>query len=546
MEITVRKASPATIQMIGENGDSINVTEEVISTIEETTDKTDELITKQSVLDVFNKQFLERLNLVPKYSRNYYYIGTGDPDTIRSQEVHSSFYNSLGGVSTENEYGITCMHDYIRLDQFQDQEGDITFDDLVGTFTQTILYASRLAKYKITIMKGSRKYSEKEVYAALHDGNPNMIDYNTVKNSIVGTTEFNTICKRWYQRVLDHAEEAQQRKEYVYRLPDPPPPAQGGVKYFKKERHSGRVNSSMNNRQNTNTAEFDTIFGEGRAIAYFLLPKVVRNLRGFKLRKQFRIREHGVIISALLIHKDTGVILAEAPDKIVRSNSPEDIFYFTQTRITMSDKPIDDLILRLQVRTSGDRGDAMAVVVEITELIFDDEYDVYPALSRTIPAIDTINSEVQGPEQYYIEYSGIPAYNYRYMVKDFVFKPRYFVYHLEGTQKDRYVFDGIEVYREGRLIGRVGTRLINERNETMSGNDVPQRSAYYWNLNQQEYVTLVTDVSNIDIRNGDTILFKFQFGDRRDYNRNIALNKLNTPHIQFVIDNVYSNHQLIG
>ena len=83
-------------------------------------------------------------------------------------------------------------------------------------------------------MKGSRKYSEKDVYATLSNGNPNMIDFNTVKNSIVGTTEFNSICNRWYQRVLSHAEEVQQRKEYVYRLPDPPPPAQGGVKYFRK------------------------------------------------------------------------------------------------------------------------------------------------------------------------------------------------------------------------------------------------------------------------------------------------------------------------
>ena len=395
-------------------------------------------------------------------------------------------------------------------------------------------------------MKGSRKYSEKDVYATLSNGNPNMIDFNTVKNSIIGTTEFNTICKRWYQRVLDHAEEAQQRKEYVYRLPDPPPPAQGGVKYFRKERHSGRVNSSMNNRQNTNTAEFDTIFGEGRAIAYFLIPKVARNLRGFKLRKQFSIREHGVHISALLIHKNTGVILAEASEKTVRSNSPEDTFYFAQTRVTMSDKPIDDLILRLQVRTTGDRGDAMAVVVEITELLFDDEYDVYPELSRTVPTIETINSEIQGPEQYYIERSQVPACNYRYVVKDFVFKPRYFVYHLEGSQHERRLFDGIEVYREGRLIGRVANRLMDERNESLSVNGILQRSAYYWNLNQNEYVTLVTDVSNIDIRNGDIILFKFQFGDRLGGNRNLALNKLNALGIQFVMDNVYCNHQLIG
>lgn len=561
MDITVRKASPATIQMIGENGDSINVTEEVISTIEDTTVKTDELITKQSVLDVFNKQFLERLNLIPKYSKDYFYILTGDPETTRNTDVHGSFFNSLGWNFANSDYGLMTMHDYIRLDQFQDQEGDITFDDLLGTFTQAIQNASRLAKYKITIMKGSRKYSEKDIYATLSNGNPNMIDFNTVKNSILGTTEFNTICKRWYQRVLDHAEETQQRKEYVYRLPDPPPPAQGGVKYFKKEKHLGRVDLRMNGRENTNTAEFDIIFATGESTVHFLIPKVTRNIRGFKLRKQYRIRVQGLYITSMLIHKDTGVILAQTPEREVHSGDHEDIFLFPNERITVSDHPSDDMILRLYIRTTGDPGDGMAVVLELTEIIYNDDYDVYPALSRRVPSVQEINNEIQGPEHYYVNKVSIPATKYRYTVKDFVFKPVYFVTLLTGHGGSRYLLDGIEVYRDGVFIGKsLSYRCLDEnknidlyyttkygRRELSSWAEHMLRiSRYSRNWSHDTDVFLINDISNIDIRNGDTLVFKFQFADYYNSNRNIALNNIISRNSIFRIEDIYCSHQLIG
>lgn len=548
MDITVRKASPATIQMIGENGDSINVTDEVISTIEETTDKTDELITKQSVLDVFNKQFLERLNLVPKYSKDYFYILTGDPETTRNTDVHGQFFNSLGWNVANSDYGLMTMHDYIRLDQFQDQEGDITFDDLLGTFTQTIQDASRLAKYKITIMKGSRKYSEKEVYATLADGNPNMIDFNTVKNSIVGTTEFNTICKRWYQRVLDHAEEAQQRKEYVYRLPDPPPPAQGGVKYFKKEANIGRVNPSLNNRVNTNTAEFDPIFANGIATVHFLLPKVARNVRGFKLRKQFRIRVQGLFVSALLIHKSTGVILAQTAERGLGPGNHEDEFYFTSNSITLSDKPIDDLILQLRIRTTGDSGDAMAVVLEVTEIIYDDNYGVYPELSRKVPTPEEISNDIVGPEYGWTEQDGgVPNVKHSLVVKDFVFKPSYLVTHYEGLEKCRHVYDRVELWRDGRIIAvDASSRYINYPQDSYSYTSVRERSAYIYSLNYQYNPYLVHDVSNLDIRNGDTLVFNTQVVDDRNSIRNVAINNLTKRNPRLRIEGIYCSHQLIG
>lgn len=548
MDITVRKASPGTINMIGENGDSINVTEEVISAIEDTTVKTDELITKQSVLDVFNKQFLERLNLIPKYSKDYFYIGTGDPDTIRNTETHSQFFNSLGWNVANSDYGIMSMHDYIRLDQFQDQEGDITFDDLLGTFTQTIQDASRLAKYKITIMKGNRKYSEKEVYATLSNGNPNMIDFNTVKNSIVSTTEFNTICKRWYQRVLDHAEEAQQRKEYVYRLPDPPPPAQGGVKYFKKEPHLGRVDYKMNNRQNTNTAEFDPIFATGIATVHFLLPKVARNVRGFKLRKQFRIRVQGLFVSGMLIHKNTGVILARTNERGLGPGNHEDEFYFTSDSITMSDKPTDDLILRLNVRTTGDSGDAMAVVLEVTEIIYDDNYGVYPELSRKTPTPEEVTAELIGPEYDWVEYDqGVPNFKYSFVVKDFVFKPAFFIIQFDGLQNCRYIFDRVELWRDGRIIAvNANSRYINYPQDSYSYTSVRERSAYIYSLNYQYNPYLVHDVSNLDIRNGDTLVFNTQVVDDRNPIRNVAINNLTKRNPRLRIEDIYCTHQLIG
>lgn len=548
MDITIRKASPATIQMIGENADSINVTEEVISTIEDTTVKTDELITKQSVLDVFNKQFLERLNLIPKYSKDYFYIITGDPETTRNTDVHGSFFNSLGWNFANSDYGLMTMHDYIRLDQFQDQEGDITFDDLLGTFTQAIQNASRLAKYKITIMKGSRKYSEKDVYATLSNGNPNMIDFNTVKNSIVGTTEFNTICKRWYQRVLDHAEEAQQRKEYVYRLPDPPPPAQGGVKYFKKEVNIGRVNPSLNNRVNTNTAEFDLIFANGIATVHFLLPKVARNVRGFKLRKQFRIRVQGLFVSALLIHKNTGVILAQTTERGLGPGNHEDEFYFTSNSITLSDKPIDDLILQLRVRTTGDSGDAMAVVLEVTEIIYDDNYGVYPELSRKVPTPEEISNDIVGPEYGWTEQDGgVPNVKHSLVVKDFVFKPSYLVTHYEGLEKCRYVYDRVELWRDGRIITvDASSRYINYPQDSYSYASVRERSAYIYSLNYQYNPYLVHDVSNLDIRNGDTLVFNTQVVDDRNSSRNVAINWLIKRNPRLRIEDIYCTHQLIG
>lgn len=548
MDITVRKASPATIQMVGENGDNINVTEEVISTIEETTVKTDELITKQSVLDVFNKQFLERLNLIPKYSKDYFYIGTGDPDTIRNTDVHGQFFNSLGWNFANSDYGLMTMHDYVRLDQFQDQEGDITFDDLLGTFTQAIQNASRLAKYKITIMKGSRKYSEKDVYATLSNGNPNMIDFNTVKNSILGTAEFNSICKRWYQRVLDHAEEARQRREYVYRLPDPPPPAQGGVKYFKKEANLGRVNPSLNRRENTNTAEFDQIFANGIATVHFLLPKVARNVRGFKLRKQFRIRVQGLFVSAMLIHKNTGVILAQTAERGLGPGNHEDEFYFTSNSITLSDKPIDDLILQLRIHTTGDSGDAMAVVLEVTEIIYDDNYGVYPELSRKVPTPEELSNDIVGPEYGWVEQDGgVPNVKHNLVVKDFVFKPSYLVTHYEGLEKCRYVYDRVELWRDGRIIAvDASSRYINYPQDSYSYASVRGRSAYIYSLNYQYSPYLVHDISNLDIRNGDTLVFNTQVVDDRNSIRNVAINNLTKRNPRLRIEDIYCTHQLIG
>lgn len=548
MDITVRKASPATIQMIGENGDSINVTDEVISTIEETTVKTDELITKQSVLDVFNKQFLERLNLIPKYSKDYFYILTGDPETTRNTDIHGQFFNSLGWNFANSEYGLMTMHDYIRLDQFQDQEGDITFDDLLGTFTQAIQNASRLAKYKITIMKGSRKYSEKEVYATLSNGNPNMIDFNTVKNSIVGTTEFNTMCKRWYQRVLDHAEEAQQRKEYVYRLPDPPPPAQGGVKYFKKEPHYGRVSPNLNGTEGTNVAVFDLIFATGLATIHFEIPKVTRNIRGFKLTKEFRIRHQGLYLSAMLINKKNGVVLGIAGEREVHPGNHEDVFYFSTDSITLSDQPSDDMVLRIHVRTSGDSGDAMGLTFRITEIIYDDNYGTYPALSNKTPSPEEVTNELIGPEYHWVEYDqGVPGFKYSYTVKDFVFKPTHFVVILNGFQNDDYIYDRVEVWREGRLIGiNSNSRYINYPNESYSHGSVSRRSMYRGNWTFKYNVYLVQDVSNVDIRNGDTLVFNFQVVDHRSQNRVVAINNLIRLNPNLHIADIYCQHQLIG
>lgn len=544
MDITVRKASPATIQMIGENGDSINVTEEVNSTIEETTVKTDELITKQSVLDVFNKQVIERINLLPKYSKDYFYINTGDPDTVRNTEIHSQFFGNLGWNFANSEYGIMTMHDYVRLDQFQDREGDITFDDVTNTFASVLENLSRLIKYKIIIMKGSRKYSEREVYATRSHGWQNTIDINTVRNSIVGTTDFNNACKGWYNRIIQHAEEPGIRLEYEYRIPDPNP-TQGGARLLKKGSFNGRVDLSLANRQNTNSVSYGVIFGEGRTAAYFLLPKVNRNLRGFKIRKSINQRTHRLFFSGFVYNTRSNVIVADYHEREVNARGPEDTILFDQN-LTLSDRPTDDLILWFHIRTPGDSGDAIGLTIDIVEFIYDDNYSVVPELNNLHPSSETITSELEGPEYYFIERYGIAAVNYRYTVKDFTFKPKYIINVLEGSERDRAIYDGIEVYRNGQLIGKsANSRALNEINEYISNDGIYRRSIYRnkWDHDYNPY--LFNDVSNLDIRNGDIIVFKFQFYDMYSSSRDAILSRIYQKNYRLKIMEVLNKIELI-
>lgn len=550
MEITVGKVSQATVSEINGNGDSVNITGSIVNSVEHTTDKTDMPITKQSVLDVFNKQFLERINLLPKYSRDYFYVGTGDTDTSHNQEIHSSLYNTLGNAVTRNEYGITCMHDYVRLSDFRDQDGNITIDDMSNTFARAIQEVSRLAKYKITVMKGNRKHSEKEVYAISSNSNPNMIDFNSYKNNIVGTYEFNSTCKAWYQKALSHAEEAQQRKEYVYRLPDPPTPANGGVKLIKLEATSGRASQDLHGRLNTNVVEVDLIFAHAQCYAYFLIPKVSRNLRGVKMRKKYRIRQQGLYLEGYLINKNTGVITASFPFReVFPPDGSEDTIYFDQVNTTLSDQPTDDMIFKLNIRTSGDRGDAMGVTLEITELIFDNNYTVIPKLSLKQPTGAEITSEVVGPEHYFISELGCGAARYSYTVKNFTFKPVQIYARINGSQNYGVVFDRIEVWRNGQRIGvSTPNRFIDYPRESFSNESVLGRSAYYYNWTYRYDPVLVSDVSGIDIRNGDILVFNFIFGDRdsRSYNSSVAINNVIKRNHRFEVLDVLCNHTLIG
>lgn len=547
MEITIGKVSQATVSALNENGDSVNVTGSIVNSVEDTTDKTNTPITKQSVLDIFNKQFLERINLLPKYSRDYFYVGTGDPDTDHNQGIHSSLYNTLGNAVTGNEYGITCMHDYIRLSDFRDQDGNITIDDMSNTFARAVQEVSRLAKYKITVMKGNRKHSEKEVYAILNNGNPNMINFNSYKNSIVGTFEFNNTCKGWYQKALTHAEEAQQRKEYVYHLPDPPAPANGGVKLIKLEATRGRVNQEMHNRQNTNAVQIDLIFAHGHCHAHFLIPKVSRNLRGVKIRKTYRIRQQGLYLEGYLINKNSGVIIANFPLREVHPPSgSEDIIYFDQVNTTLSNQPTDDLIFKLGVQTSGDPGDAMAIVLEIVELIFDDGYTSVPLLNTKQPTGIDVTREVIGPEHYYVNELYAGGSRYSYTVKNFTFKPVYITARLNGSQKDRIVFDRIEVWRNGQRIGVSSpNRFIDYPRESIT-NSVSERSAYNANWNYNYDPVLVSNVSGIDIRNGDVLVFNFLFGDIKVYDSATAINIINKKNHRFEILDIFCNHVTIA
>lgn len=505
-----RKYSRATLEMLRNNdGPNVVMTPGAVeTTIEEFTDKLGEPVTKQSVLDIFNKQVIERVNSLPKYSRDYYFVPVGNFGGWNDNGLHAGLVNMLGNAYLSNEYGFMCMHDYLKLSDFRDREGDITIDDLSNTFSETINKLGTLSRLKILIKKGNLTLTQNTYYAISNGSTPpNLIDYNEVKNRIISSDEFNSVCKKWYRRIIENSND--NIMVYEYRLPDPPPPADGGVSLFKKEVYFESVDSGIGGQAGRNSVSYGSIFGEGDTTAFFDIPKVTRNLRGVGLNisTNGRLSNSGSF-GLTVYHKDSNTILGD----IHRSGGTGNrVFYFDRP-IQLSDRSYDDLVLMLNTKVSGDRGDAMGMIATVNELIFDDNVQVNNIVLNPKVNMDSLNSELAGPIFDISDNrdNGFLKITYRYIVKDYWhFKPMWIRSMFNNSHLNQHQFvERIEHWRNG-------VQINTSLNPTFTNRITNATELYYGSrFNGNRHDTLITmkhDVSNLDIRNGDELRFVYGY-----------------------------------
>lgn len=498
-----RKYSRETLEMLRNNdGPNVIMTPGAVeTTIEHTTDKLGEPVTKQSVLDIFNKQVIERVNSLPKYSRDYYFVPTGNFGGWHDNGLHAGLVNMLGNAYLSNEYGFMCMHDYLKLSDFRDREGDITIDDLSNTFSETINKLGTLSRLKILIKKGNLTLTQNTYYAISNGSTPpNLIDYNEVKNRIISSDEFNSVCKKWYRRIIDNSND--NIMVYEYRLPDPPAPADGGVKFLRKEAYFESVDLGDHGRIGKNSIHYGAIFGEGDTTSFFEIPRVTRNLKGVGIH----ISTDGQLDNSgrfglKVYNKDNNVILGYIPWTHGTGNR---MFYFNNP-ISLTDRSYDDLILMLNTKVSGDRGDAMGMTATINELLFDDNVRISPV--PILPNASNINNELSGPE---FDINGnFLKVTYKYILKDCHAKlGEIHSVFINSHLNSHHFIERIEQWRNGVLIG---TSL----NPTYT-NGITDRNQVRWNsrYNGNRHNTLITmkhDISNLDFKNGDELRFVYGY-----------------------------------
>lgn len=502
-----RKYSRETLEMLRNNdGSNVVMTPGAVeTTIEEFTNKAGQPVTKQSVLDIFNKQVIERTNHIPKYSRDYYFVPMGNFGGWHDNGMHAGLVNMLGNAYLSNEYGFMCMHDYLKLSDFKDREGDITIDDLSNTFSETINKLGTLSKLKITIKKGNRVFSESTHYAIGNGSTPsNLIDYNEVRNKIINSDDFNSVCKKWFARIVDNSRN--NPLNYEVRLPDPPPPANGGVRLFKKEAYFESVDSDYGGRLGQNSVSYGAIFGEGDTTAFFDIPQVTRNLRGVGLNISTSARLSGSGSYGLTIyHKDSNTILGN----ISRSGGTGNrVFYFDRP-IQLSDRSYDDLVLMLNTKVSGDRGDVMGMVATVNELIFDDNVQVNNIVLNPKVDIGRMNSELAGPIFDTDSNNEILIITYRYIVKDWNFKPSVIRTVFNRSENNDNIFvERVEQWRNGV---RIGTSLNPTFNERVTNHNTIYSNSRFNGNRHNTLITMKHNVSNLDIRNGDELKFVYGY-----------------------------------
>lgn len=542
-----RKYSRETLEMLRANeGSNLVMTSGAVeTTIEDTTNKANQPVTKQSVLDIFNKQVIERTNHIPKYSRDYYFVPMDNFGGWHDNGMHAGLVNMLGNAYLSNEYGFMCMHDYLKLSDFKDREGDITIDDLSNTFSETINKLGTLSKLKITIKKGNRVFSESTHYAIGNGSTPsNLIDYNEVKNKIINSSDFNTICKKWYQKIVDNS--VNNPLNYEVRLPDP---VVNNIKYYASEPYFGRPGEDSHETFGTNRVQIRNFFAEGERGLYFRLPKVTRNLRGFSvaLDRNGGAHRHELSFSEIIVlNERNGTIIGAANGRSLGGGDGNHTFTFNNP-IILTENGYDDLILKITVKTHGDSGDASWINFTITELIWSDDFVTDPNGNLVPVPLETINGEIiyndRDTNHLDIDSNGT-TYKFKYIVRGFDRKIDAIYHELTNSGALRTVGDGIEVRRNGVLIG---TSLNNSIATRGAGSTSKWRLHYNWN-----YSPVIRSVlAHLDIRNGDELTFIFIIGNitwrsGSGWSKESALNSVRNANRRLNIKQVYLKTELIS
>lgn len=497
-------------------------------------DKSNQLVTKQSVLDIFNRQVLDRINLLPKYSRDYFFVNSGNVPGHHDENIHRNLMAVLGNAHVNNDYGFMCIHDYVKLSDFRDQEGEITYDDLANTFTNVMKSLSRLSKLHITIKKGNKDFYKESIMAiSTNFGNPSSyaVNYGEVRNQIINSRKFNDICYRWYNQIVINS--LTNVINYTYKLPDPD--ATSAVKWLRSENYFGRVGIGGSGDR---TATFNVMFGEADAGIYFKISGVTRNLKGFTLRMSQWDHRFPVRIIANLINAKTEAIIATIPHRGVGGGNNEFVFPYP---VKLSGNATDDLILRLGVMVKGDSGDGTGLKFELIDLLFDDEYSIDPTANLPFDNLEKVNTEIIPVDTEYNVSDSEVYIKYKYVVKNQVRKFHSIYTLLQDSVKLGNVLEGIEVWRNGNIIGTNHNSTIRRHGKETSGNSKYRKHTYGYNVDP----VCRGDISQIDVQNGDEILFIYNFGTSRPWKNKrgaeadrIVREYVNSLNLRFKIANI--------
>lgn len=504
-----RKYSRETLEFLkAAEGPNLKMTPGAVeTTIERNIDKTGLPVTKQSVLDIFNKQVIERINSIPKFSRDYFFIETGRLDLGHADITHSEFVDKLGNAYLSNEYGFMAICDYLKLSDFVDREGDITIDDLANTFTNTINKLSTLCRFDISVSMGTATsgtyLSNYRGFAIGKEQTTNLVDFNEVRNQLVNSGDFNTVCKKWYKKILENAGRYDRNIVYKYKLQVP---WKSDFKFFLKERNFGRPGPANEQYRGENRIQFTALFAHSISSAYFRIPNVTRPILSifFKVNRHGGDHRHALsIVRPMLINEENGTIVSEynLQRSIYFGNGDGNLRIDFNKCLLRGDNFSTNLILTFEITTTGDPGDASWVYMEVESIIYRDGIfytelnsdNLYPKKPVALdnPPLPTIGNgivKVSDPN-----HSAV----FKYTVRDTTRRMSDIYFTLQNEKLFRNNTSvTLEVYRNGNKIGN-GTVVYNTKPWAFH--------SYGWDYNP----VIRVSVSHLDIKNGDEISIIF-------------------------------------